>query len=272
MGYATILVHLEFDGSNDARLQYATDLAGDLDAFLIGLTAAAVRPVHASELGVQESHAYSEELEQRIAERFAALKRQFYSVAGDGFNSGWRAVRDLPACALVDNARVADLIISGTPFGVDPGDRYRSVDPGDLACGAGRGVLFVGEGAVFRHPQCAVIGWKDTPEARRAVACALPFLKLAEKTVVVTLCADDGHPAEGPKDVARYLARHGIDADVRVVTGADGPEAFLDIVDREGADLTVTGAYGHSRMRERLFGGFTRALLRRSDLTRLMAG
>lgn len=272
MSYDSILVHLEFDGSSESRLQYATDLAGDLDAFLIGFTATAVRPVHASELGVLADETYSEALARRNRERFDEIKRDFFQVAGDGHNSGWRDSGDLPSRALVENARAADLIVTGTPHGVTSGDYYRSIDPGDVVCDAGRPVLFVAEGGVYRHPQCALIGWKDTPEARRAVAFALPFLKLAESIVVLTVEEKEECNGNGAADVARYLMRHDIDADARTVSGRNGPEDFLEALREEGADLVITGAYGHSRMRERVFGGFTRTLLMQKDLNRLMAG
>jgi nucleotide-binding universal stress UspA family protein len=272
MSYDSILVHLEFDGNSESRLQYATDLAGDLDAFLIGFTAAAVRPVHASELGVLADDAYSEALVRRNRDRFDAIKQDFFEVAGDGHNSGWRDSEDIPTRALLANARAADLIVTGTPYGVTPGDYYRTIDPGDVVCDAGRPVLFVAEGGVYRHPQRALIGWKDTPEARRAVAFALPFLKLAEDTVVLAMQEKEDCGGSGAADVARYLMRHGVDADARTVSGRNGPDSFLQALRDADADLVITGAYGHSRMRERIFGGFTRTLLMQKDLNRLMAG
>ena len=38
----------------------------------------------------------------------------------------------------------------------------------------------------------------------------------------------------------------------------------LDKIWQYGADFLVAGAYGHTRMREWVFGGFTRSLLTRS--------
>jgi nucleotide-binding universal stress UspA family protein len=272
MAFDSILVHLEFDTNSDSRLQYATDLAGDLDAFLIGFTATAIRPVHASELGLAADNAYSEELARRHRKRFEEIRRDFLEVAGDGHNSGWRESEEIPTRALIQNARAADLIVTGTPNGASACDIYGSIDPGDVVCDAGRPVLFVAEGSEYRHPRCALIGWKDTPEARRAVAFALPFLKLADRTIVLTMQEQDSEDGDGPTDVVRYLMRHGIDADVANTPGKSGPEEFLEALHDEGADLVVTGAYGHSRMRERIFGGITRTLLMQKDINRLMAG
>jgi nucleotide-binding universal stress UspA family protein len=273
MSFNNILVHVEFDGISNARLQYATDMAGDLDAFLIGFAATAVRPVHITEMGVMTDETYRDEAMVRNRKRFDELKTEFFEISGDGPNSAWRQSEDLPTRALTANARTADLVVSGTPYGAWPGDTYRCVDPGDLVCDAGRPVLFVAEGAVFRHPQCAVIGWKDTPEARRAVAFALSFLQLSKRVIVLSIGDEkSGDVEEGLNDIVRFLMRHEIDAEAKYLIGKSGPQDFVEAVRAEQADLVVTGAYGHSRMRERIFGGFTRTLLMQQDLNRLMIG
>ena len=273
MSYKSILAHIEFDGNSDGRLHYATDLAGELDAYLVGFAATALRPMHVSEMGIATDELFRSEAGAETVRRFEELRRYFLHIAGDGQNSAWRQSQDLPTKAPLLHARAADLIVSGTPHGAAPGDSYRSVDPGELVCNAGRPVLFAGENAVFRHPARAVIGWKDTPQARRAITFALPFLTLA-KSVLVLAVGDHRHGADnsGPKEVVRFLLRHGIDADARIIEDDDTPRTFLEAVDAEKSDLVITGAYGHSRLRERLFGGFTHALLMRSDLNRLMAG
>ncbi|MAZ15373.1 MAG: universal stress protein [Ahrensia sp.] len=273
MSYKSILAHIEFDGNSDGRLHYATDLAGELDAYLVGFAASALRAMHVSEMGIATDELFRSEAGAMNVRRFEQLRRCFFAIAGDGPNSAWRQSQDLPTKALLLHARAADLIVSGTPHGAAPGDNYRSADPGELVCNAGRPVIFVGEDKVFRHPARAVIGWKDTPQARRAITFALPFLVLA-KSVLVLAIGDHRHGADnsGPMDVVRFLLRHGVDADARIIEEDDKPETFIEALDEEKSDLVVTGAYGHSRLRERLFGGFTHALLMRSDLNRLMAG
>jgi nucleotide-binding universal stress UspA family protein len=43
------------------------------------------------------------------------------------------------------------------------------------------------------------------------------------------------------------------------------------MTERSGSDLLVMGCYGHSRIRERVFGGVTRWLLTRLPVPILMA-
>ncbi|WP_223477763.1 universal stress protein [Oricola indica] len=273
VSYQNILAHLEFDGRSDNRLNYATDLAGELDSYLIGFTATALRPVHVSDMEVAADQAYRDEADGLNVRRFNDLRQQFMDVAGDGQNSGWRQSQDLPTKALLLHARAADLVVSGTPQGASPGDSYRAVDPGELVCNAGRPVLFVGERSEFRHPSLTIIGWKDTPQARRAVSSALPFLHLSDTVMVLSIGEDHGDVDDsGARDVVRYLLRHGIAAEAQAITARNASEAFIDAAHARHADLVVAGAFGHSRLRERVFGGFTYALLMQSDLNRLMVG
>jgi nucleotide-binding universal stress UspA family protein len=48
-------------------------------------------------------------------------------------------------------------------------------------------------------------------------------------------------------------------------------EELVRAAESEGADLIVAGAYGHSRMREWIFGGVTRDLLHHSPICCLLA-
>lgn len=74
-------------------------------------------------------------------------------------------------------------------------------------------------------------------------------------------------------DVGRYLNRHHITGGARVILHRDGSAAALLIrlTQDEGADLLVTGAYGHSRLGEWIFGGVTHELLATSPICCLMS-
>ena len=83
----------------------------------------------------------------------------------------------------------------------------------------------------------------------------------------------DGQPRAHVDDVVRYLARHRIKAERRVEVQAQGSGAdqIIAFAEDEGADLLVTGAYGHSRLNEWVFGGMTRDLLTSSPICCLMS-
>lgn len=272
MNIGTILVNLDVDGDSSARLKYAVDLAGDLDAHLIGFAACSVRPIVTPDGGFGASANYYARQTEQNHSRIKELEEEFYSIAGQGANSSWRQSDFLPTDALVRNTRAADLIIAGTPHGAAPYDIHRMAIPSDLVCGAGRPILFVAENGEYEHPDRALIGWKDTVEARRALCCALPFLLMANHVLVATVIENGNSGAtESVGDVMRFLMRHGIRAHSQVLTEDDAAAGFVSMAKREHVNIVMTGAYGHSRAREWIFGGFTRELLDETGLNRLMA-
>ncbi len=114
------------------------------------------------------------------------------------------------------------------------------------------------------------IAWKPTPQAARAVAAAMPFLLRAEEVSVLTVDEEDGRRDDAERLVC-HLAWHGLKAVVRRLASgsADGPEALLAAAGKSG--LLVMGGYGHTRLREWVFGGFTQSVLDHAELPVLMA-
>jgi len=120
-----------------------------------------------------------------------------------------------------------------------------------------------------------MVAWKDTREARRAVADALPLLQRAQTVIIAAAAkgADDAaaDPSLGP--ISDYLGRHGVAAVVEGVVD-DGEHVGRRLVRAAqglGAQLVVAGAYGHSRAREWAFGGVTEHLIQHSPLASLMS-
>jgi nucleotide-binding universal stress UspA family protein len=65
-------------------------------------------------------------------------------------------------------------------------------------------------------------------------------------------------------DLAKHLGRYGIDAEIDAIEKAGQQtigDAFKSYVSKHNIDVLVMGAYGHSRMREFVLGGATRAML-----------
>ena len=118
-----------------------------------------------------------------------------------------------------------------------------------------------------------VVAWKDTREARRAVVDALPFLKAASEVLVATVDEGDySTEREDLDDMMAWLAVHGIKARAEVVPEAETPvAAIVAAAHKMGAGLVVSGAYGHTRLSEWLFGGATRDLLKASAVSRFFA-
>lgn len=89
------------------------------------------------------------------------------------------------------------------------------------------------------------------------------------------MCSEDRMEAarNSVNDVAGYLAGHGIQASGRaeIQASGSGADQLIAFAEDEGADLLVTGAYGHSRLNEWILGGMTRDLLTSSPICCLMS-
>jgi nucleotide-binding universal stress UspA family protein len=75
-------------------------------------------------------------------------------------------------------------------------------------------------------------------------------------------------------DIATLIARHGVNVEVKdIEVGRDASigDALLSQVSAIGADLLVTGAYGHARWQELVMGGATRTILRSMTVPVLMS-
>jgi nucleotide-binding universal stress UspA family protein len=169
---------------------------------------------------------------------------------------------------IVAHARCADLNIMTRA--VAPSELRRLILE-NVVFGAGRPLMLMP--AAWRAGplgERVLIGWNASREAVRAVNDALPLLVGARHVVVATIDAKPGVSSHGEspgRDLAAYLARHGVAVEVRNVDGLGRPEGkvLIETAVDVGADMIVMGAYGHSRTQERLFGGVTRYLLESAE-------
>ena len=124
--------------------------------------------------------------------------------------------------------------------------------------------------AKFGH---ILVAWDGSAVAARALNDALPLLRRAGKVELVRITPEGTPPEELPGyNISRHLARHGINAELRMLPAAsDVSSALLSYAADSGADLLVMGGYGHSRMRQFFFGGTTRDILKSMTLPIFMA-
>ncbi|KLK89684.1 hypothetical protein AA309_30070 [Microvirga vignae] len=169
-------------------------------------------------------------------------------------------------------ARYFDAIVLGQPNPERP-DTSDLVEP--VLFGSGRPALIVPYIHVPPQLRTVLVAWDEGRPAARAVADALPLLQMADQVKVVTVSNPHsrGGSHASAEIMARHLARHGIQAEVKTLTRGD-----LDIANTlvsyaadESADLIVMGAYGHSRLREMVLGGTTRTILASMTVPVLMA-
>jgi nucleotide-binding universal stress UspA family protein len=145
------------------------------------------------------------------------------------------------------------------------------VAAGALLMEVGRPVLVAPPGIERLAAKRVVVAWKDTREARRAVHDALPFLTRADEVLVAVVGPDADR--EGAEDVAAYLSDHSVAVTTHLLRSPEvsAADEILRFAGREEADLVVMGAYGHSRLREWIFGGATRDVLQTTPVCCLMS-
>jgi nucleotide-binding universal stress UspA family protein len=185
--------------------------------------------------------------------------------AVDAVSAHYSERADQPLARLLVHARHSDLVVVG---------RRRNRDHlqggliGELLARGGRPVVIAGERAPQSVAGTIVVGWKETAEAARALGAAVPLLRQASRVVLLAIEEDGGPSAEQLEHLAGELTWHGIDADVSIDGEASRPVAqqLLARAAELQADLLVVGAFGHGPLRERVFGGVTRALLEHADM------
>lgn len=192
------------------------------------------------------------------AELEAAFREQLRREALPG---EWRYVEAAAFDHAPLHARYVDLVVLGQPAESD-----RLVE--EMLFHAGRPVLVVPTAGHFTDiGRNVLIGWNAGREATRAVHDALPILEKAQSVTIFAANPSGGVSGLGDMpgaDIARHLARHGVEVVVRQASSDTVPDAdlLLNTVAEIGCDLIVAGAYGHSRLREMVLGGVTRSLLR----------
>ncbi|MCJ2139342.1 universal stress protein [Methylobacterium sp. E-066] len=271
MSYASIIVAVDPGARAAPRIGLAAHLARRLDARLIGVAAwGPDYPRGFGETSVPTGYGI-EDLRQKAFDELRQAEEVFRLAARPTERIEWRSELRETLTFLAEQSRAADLVVVGRQGKNDGPHLAAAVGPGDALMAVGRPVLVVPHGVERLSATRAVVAWKNTPQSRRAISDAMPFLKLADEVQVVQV-AKDGDRTE-LDDVVAYLGLHGVKAVgvLKVPNGGGTAETLLDAAEGFKADLIVGGAFGYSRLREWFFGGVTRNLLDHSPVCCLMS-
>ena len=279
-----ILLHLDATPRCAARLEVAVGLATRHGAHLTGLQVIDLPPPDmfygfpSAFIDLQRAEDIVDRLRATALAEAATVEAAFRErLRREGLAGEWRLAEGLAGETVALHGRYADLIVLGQPDPLRPA-AGREVDlPATTLMACGRPLLmvpFAGDFPVVG--QDVLVGWNATAEAARAVNDALPILERARRVTVLSINPRHGIGGDGDvpaADIALHLARHGIRAEAAHTVAPDIPEgdALLSYAADIGADLLVTGMYGHSRMRELVFGGVTRSLLTEMTIPTFMA-
>ncbi len=268
--HAGLLTPVHLGPGAEATIRFAAALAGAWSCRLIGVAADEIElPYFGDSAGVID--AVLVENARAVVDENLIKAEALFRRCADAVDVEWRCAVDQPRSFALAQARAADLVVVARQGPGDPALGRMGVAPDGLVMELGRPILVVPPGCEVPTARSIVIAWKDTREARRALLDALPLLRRADLVSVLAVGADAADA--GAQDVCGYLARHGIAA--RAVLRPDSGEYVVDeittLVQQQRADLIVAGAYGHSRMREWIFGGVTRDLIETTPVCCLMS-
>lgn len=284
--FNTILVHVDDSPHTAGRLALARQLAQRHGARLVGAYVAPSRVAPFTLFGWTNPD-WSKTIEDALSATESRAQEYFVTFSRGLLGAEWLridgnqpdGISDPPAL-LARAARRADLAIVGQ---IARGENHDDA-PGRFAegliVGSGRPVLVLpDDGPTASVGENVLIAWSERPEAVRAVSDAIPMLRLAKKVEVVEIAPPDAPPGEREavrerlRSVVAYLAGHHVRAElaVEVATGPTPAEQILMRAAERHVDLVIAGAYGHARLREFIFGGFSHDLLSRARVPVLVA-
>jgi nucleotide-binding universal stress UspA family protein len=276
MRFKTIVAILQNEQDAERVLDCAIPLASRYESHLIGIHAEALPVPYTSATGFPDTEflQVSADMNRERADKLQAvfLRR----IEDSGLSFEWRSLESFSgdsALTGISSVRAADLIVAAQrDTGGDP-----SADVDTLVYDAGRPVLVVPSAGplvtTFKH---VLLAWNGSKEAARAAFDALPFIIEAEKTDILVIDPPDTldeSPEAAGAEIASALSRHG--ANVSVSVQKSGGTSIDDMIQNRiaetGADLLVLGAYSHSWLRQLLFGGVTRTVLRTTQVAAFLS-
>lgn len=150
-----------------------------------------------------------------------------------------------------------------------------SAVPTDILLQSGGPVLFVPY--IFRNvfkPRRIGVCWDGSRMAARALRDAEPFLAQADSLFIISINSGQSSPSNASAEqLVEHLSRYGRPATLIASPAARSKiqPSILSLDADRNFDMLVMGAYGHSRLEERLFGGVTHEMLQAMTVPTLMS-
>ena len=274
----TILVCLTTREHAATLMKVAVPLARRTGAHLVGLhtlEALEVYPgiaVHVPDSAFKAFNDSQKEAADAIEDTFNSFTQ------AEDFVSEFRLLRAQSTTAserMIESARAADLVIMAhEDREADRFDQRRA--QADVIRQGGRPVIVVPldyDGPEIGHK--VLLGWSETREAARAAHDMLTVMPPASEIVVLRVRNSVMNEMQDTDmlDVTTALARHGHKVSLRHLTQAGQAIAkvLTDCAFEEGADLVVTGAFGHSTAYDFVVGATSKALLRDAKVPILLS-
>ncbi|MGE3916198.1 MAG: universal stress protein [Hyphomicrobiaceae bacterium] len=277
MAYKTIVVHLNDERRVAGLIDAASRIGQRYDAHVTALYVMPPIPTYGpTAFGAGYIQAGLKSFREEAARVHKAFEE---ACRGRPIVPEWSVVepgeRTVADCVL-EHSRYADLVIVG--------QRDKSFDfssvldvPERIIVESGRPVLVIPNSGRFpTFGDRITIAWNTRREASRAVFDAMPMLQAASRVRIVWINpqADARSARDLPgAEIAATLARQGVNCETGTAVSGEISvgDVLLSGLTDDAADMLVMGAWGHSRMREMVFGGVTRHILEHMTVPVLMS-
>lgn len=268
MAYSSLLCVLSDFDHGKAALEQAIALAGEegahLEVLCLGVDMTQTTSYYAGANAVILQETITRTLEEAEALRARVEERLRPETVLWSTAQAVAALADLGR-HVTARARFADLVVLPHPYGNEVGPEQEIIVEACLFEGKTPVLVVPENGSASLAGRSVVIGWNESSEAMTSVRFALPVLKRAGNVCITVI----DPPAHSPNRsdpgglLSQFLSRHGIHAEIAVLskTLPRVSDVLARHVSDTNADMLVMGAYGHSRLREAIFGGATRDLL-----------
>ncbi len=273
MAYHQILVPLNGSGRDEIALSSAFAVAGGSKAHVVAQFVRPdiryVAPVAGLSLVPGLIEDISRSAKQIADEAARAAHRHFTTAAidakasiadrprrGGEVTASFREAEGFVFECVARAAKFADLVVYGPLSG--PEDFQMSAGFTEALMTAKRPVLISPKKLTAPFRKIA-IGWDGGHATARAVCAAVPLLAAADSIEVITVQRTSHTQTDDFSEIRDYLALSQIHAARRIVdrgTRSIGEE-LVEAATAADADLLVMGGYGHSPLREAIFGGTT---------------
>ena len=278
--YKTILIVFRSPDQAERLCLIADGLASMRQSHVLGFHA---RPGISVNVGLRgnELREWLDEKRKLIVQQEDNIKAIFeHYASSSGQNWQWRTIDPdlMPGGdTSLELARCSDLVlINRLKHGSTLMDPDMTLE--QLIFETGRPVIVVPQNfSGQKIGQRIVVAWNGTREASRAAFDALPLVSNTSADGVRLVCPPipENSSRQLPQGaaLAEALARHGVAPEIKPLPGrhSDAGAEILAECEEFDADLLVMGAYGHSRLREYVFGGTTETILNDASIPVLLS-
>jgi len=268
----SLLLHINDDPCMEARMQVALDIARATGAHITCLQAVSYEVFAPGDFYGSVMAAAMPRIKKAAKE---LRERIEVDLGNEDVSWEWQFLYGMAEHRLLEQSAMHDLIILG-PHDIGEHGRGPSSMVGELVLKASVPLLVV-PGSTKRLDVSApvLMAWNGSSEACVALRAATPLLLLASQVFLASVAEkSDKQRFDFPATSgAKYLSRHGIEAEIVEVPGDEAKisDTLFSAAQVRGCSMMVMGAYGNSRLSEMLLGGVTRRSLTDPELPIFLA-